>query len=199
MKRLFFSIIFFILALFAYTQNFNGGLKGGFAASQISGDELSGFNKVGPVFGGWVNYYFGRSDALELEVYYTQKGSKKNPSDNDFQEYTLRLHYLEVPALYRHHFSSFFSVEVGPSFAVLVDYVEKNQDGEAAFAIYDDFDRIDLSVNLGLNFDIADKWAFNIRFNNSVLPVREHTSGATYRLNRGQYNSVIVNALHLKL
>lgn len=199
MKRLIVFFAFILFATYLNAQNFNGGLKGGFAASQISGDELSGFNKASPVFGGWVNYYLGRSDALEFELYYTQKGSKKNPSDNDLQEYTLRLHYIEVPALYRHHFSTFFSVEAGPSFAVLVDYVEKNQAGEAAFATYDDFNRIDISVNLGFNFDFTDKWAFNIRLNNSVLPVREHSSGATYRLNRGQYNSVIVNAIHLKL
>ena len=35
----------------------------------------------------------------------------------------------------------------------------------------------------------------NILGSQSVLPIRKHASGATYRLNRGQYNSVLAFTL----
>jgi hypothetical protein len=36
----------------------------------------------------------------------------------------------------------------------------------------------------------------NIRYSNSILKVRDHSSGATYRMNQGQYNEVLSFTLH---
>ena len=56
MRKIFF-IFFFILFLNKYTgaQEFNAGGLSGLSTSQVSGDNLGGFNKAGIILGGFVN------------------------------------------------------------------------------------------------------------------------------------------------
>ena len=49
----------------------------------------------------------------------------------------------------------------------------------------------------GLNYKINKKYSANIRATNSIIPIRKHSSGETYRFNRGQYNTTIsINILY---
>ena len=78
------------------SQQFNGGVLGGVSASQITGDELSGFNKAGLYLGSFVNFYLNRRTSIQMEIDYIQKGSRKNPNpdNNDFITYKLNLNLL---------------------------------------------------------------------------------------------------------
>ena len=47
-----------LILFFCYgskSQKFNGGIIGGISISQVSGDDLAGFNCLGLVFGGFSN------------------------------------------------------------------------------------------------------------------------------------------------
>jgi hypothetical protein len=57
----------------------------------------------------------------------------------------------------------------------------------------------DLSGNVGLFFSLTQRWRFNVRYSNSILAVRPHSNGQTYKWNRGQYNEVLSFTLHYKL
>ena len=81
------------------------------------------------------------------------------------------------------------TLEAGPSIGILLTHYEE-ADGE----ILEDppFKSLDFGLSLGLYYRLTENIDFNIRYFNTVFfPVREHGSGATYWLNRGQYNEVL--------
>ena len=58
MNRIHILFILIFFHLFTFGQNFNAGGIIGINTSQVSGDNLSGFNKVGIRTGGFVNLEF---------------------------------------------------------------------------------------------------------------------------------------------
>ncbi len=187
---------FFLIPVFLMGQEFNGGLIGGLSATEISGDRLHGPNKAGIYAGAFVNRYITEKSALQMELNFIQKGSRLNPDTaNNFEQYLLRLSYAELFLHYKYDFHPMFTLEAGPSLGVLISSYE-----EADFMILDrPFKWHDLSLNVGLFYHFHERWSFNIRYSNSVLAVRPHTFGQTYRWNRGQYNEVLSFTFHYKL
>ena len=81
---------------------FNGGVMAGFAASQVHGDNASGFNKLGIDVASFIDVR--RSDnywGIRLEMRYIQKGSRKTPNieTGDYSTWVKHLDYVEIPVL----------------------------------------------------------------------------------------------------
>ena len=190
-------LIFFNLLSVVSTgqqQRFNGGILAGVAAAEISGDRLTGPNKAGIYAGGFVNRYFTDRSSFQMELDFIQKGSRKNPDTLDNSNfYLLRLSYVELFLHYKWDFGQRFTLEAGPSYGVLIKSYE-----EADGQIFSEppFNSGDLSGNIGLFFTLSEHWRFNLRYSNSILDVRPHSSGQTYHGNRGQYNEVLSFTLH---
>jgi hypothetical protein len=91
-------------------------------------------------------------------------------------------------------FSKRFSFEAGPTMGALVSTLEEDEFGELEQPR--EFSNFELGVAGGMNVRLINNLHFNLRMQNSVLPVREHVSGQGYRLNRGQYNSCIMFTFH---
>ena len=53
------------------------------------------------------------------------------------------------------------------------------------------FNTTETSVLCGVEYVFSEKFGLNLRFTNSLLPIREHASGVTTFFNRGQYNTGI--------
>lgn len=192
------SLVFFIsiCSLSIYSQDFNGGVLGGINATQVFGDNYSGPNKAGLYLGVYVNRYFSKRSSIQLELDYIQKGSRKNPdgSTGDYDTYILRLDYIELPVLYKYDFAEKGTLETGLSLGVLVNsYEESNGSTEVSG---DDFSAVDFSFNLGFYYTLVKNLRINLRLSNSILPIRPHASGQTYRWNQGQYNQGIAFILH---
>lgn len=189
-----FSMI--VLPLTLSSQEFNGGLIGGISASEISGDRLEGPNKAGVYAGGFVNRYFTPKSSAQMELNFVQKGSRQNPdSTNNYSFYLLRINYVELFTHYKWDFHHLFTLEVGPSLGVLISQYE-----EADYQLLDNpFNLFDLSLNIGLFYHFNPRWSFNIRYSNSILPVRPHSGGTTYKFNQGQYNEVLSFTFHYLL
>ena len=169
---------------------------GGINATQVFGDNFSGPNKAGLYLGVYVNRYFSKRSSIQLELDYIQKGSRKNPdgSTGDYDTYLLRLNYIELPVLYKYDFSEKATLETGLSLGVLVhSYEESNGSTEVSG---DDFSSVDFSFNLGFYYTLVKNLRINMRLSNSILPIRPHASGQTYRWNKGQYNQGIAFILH---
>jgi hypothetical protein len=180
-----------------FGQQFNGGLLGGLSMSEISGDRLTGPNKAGVYAGGFVNTYISKKSSFQMELDFIQKGSRKNPDTLDNSNYyLLRLSYIEMFLHYKWDFSELFTLEAGPSFGVLLKSYEE-ADGQ--ILTEPPFNNGDLSLNVGLFFSLTQRWRFNVRYSNSVLAVRPHASGQTYKWNQGQYNEVLSFTFHYKL
>jgi hypothetical protein len=191
-----FSFIIALVFVFSIAQAqeskvFFGGAYAGLSASQLSGDQLSGFKKAGIYAGAFVNFHVTEKSAIQLELSFIQKGSR-SVSKTSGLAYASRLNYFEMPLLYTWQFHKRFGLQAGPATGFLIKTTDVERD---AYGVLQPsrpaFNRIDLSAMGGFTINIIEHLRCDIRFSQSVLPIRKHASGAVYRLNRGQYNSVI--------
>lgn len=214
MKKYLLTIVLLIGLLFtAFPQEkekqkpdnsrFYGGLRVGFTASQISGDDLSGFHKIGAHAGAFVNHSIIPSGRLklQLELDFTMKGSHsytpKNVISDNF--YSLTIGYVEVPlmliwtagkwTLWGKQFN--FDLEIGPVFGVNVFSQEREANG--LIVGRPPFSRFEFSGLAGISLGIAEHHSINIRYGNSIIPVR--TPDWVYgRAVNKQYNSLITTS-----
>jgi hypothetical protein len=191
-------LIFFVSLFSLSAQDFNGGVLGGLAASEISGDRLQGPNKAGVYLGAFVNRYITPRSSFQMELDFIQKGSRENPdSANNYESYLLRLNYIELPVHYRYDFHERGTLEAGLSLGVLIHSYEEANGYE--WVSGPEFQRTDLSFNIGAFYTIMERLRINVRYSNSILAVRPHSQGQTYRWNKGQYNEVLSFVLFYEL
>lgn len=181
-------------------SKFYGGVRVGFTATQISGDDLTGFHQVGAATGLFVNHAIHPSGRLklQLELDFVMKGShstspKNQPADNF---YSLRLGYVEMPflliwtagkwQLWDQKFM--FDLEIGPAFGVNVFSREREANGliigRPPFRWYE------FSAMAGITLNIAEHHSVNVRYSNSIIPVRIPT-WVYDRVVYKQFNSVL--------
>ncbi len=190
MRRLL-LLVLVLLCLFdkdAVAQDFHGGLRLGICASQVSGDNLSGYDKAGILGGAYVNRSFSEKISVQMEMMFIQKGSRSTVSKIDNSYYRMRLHYLEVPLLFRYHAGKKIVLEAGLSAGTLIFSEENNQIG----VIYGTppFKKIEIASQLGLQFIFSENWAADLRYSGSLTPVRAFEGSYNYNyFDQGQYNS----------
>lgn len=171
-------------------QKFVAGLVGGITATQVSGDNLAGFNKPGLGIGGLLSAKLSEKFSAQFELLYMQKGSKSTATDS--LVYFLTLHYLEIPVLLGYHYKKFV-FEAGPSVAFLFGSTEEDAYGELKGA--KPFDKVEVSANIGVTYPLSRSLMLNWRYGGSLTPIRAHASEETYGLNKGQYNSMLFFSL----
>lgn len=201
MKKLLWFSVFIVLFHFSTNaQNIKGGFQLGFSASQISGDQLAGYNKLG-LYGGVFAYtFFSDRSAFQMEINFVQKGSHKNshPDIGDYTKYNLNMNYVEIPFLYKYYvYGGQIALVAGLSYAQLIgDAVEKDEVGVITQPLgAPHFKQWELGLQAGIEYKFKEKWTAILRSENSILPVREHSGGATYLLNMGQYHSVMMMSI----
>ena len=197
-----FSGILFLFLLFSggiIAQQFDGGITAGLSASQVDGDELSGFNKLGLVGGGWVSRSFTDRLSGQLELRYIGKGayeSNNTPPNEIF--YKLSLHYIDLPVIINFHYRDKVVFNLGVSPEYLVKHLAENQYGIDP----DDslpYNSFTMSAVIGGGYTFLDKLTFNVRYNYSIIPMSPHASHQTYLFNRGKYNNVLTIALYYQI
>ena len=199
MNKWFINLLCLLLSSISISQNFSGGVFGGLSTSQVSGDGLSGFNKIGPRLGLYVNRHV-KWYGIQLELQYLTKGSKKNNSKsnqntniddinvNYINDYNFHLNYIGVPVLWFSNIRENLTLELGTSFNFLIKQRE-----EIEFHIDNsrEVHKFEASILIGFTYKINEKIALNTRLSNSIKPIRPHASGETYQLNKGQYNTAL--------
>ena len=181
-------------------SRFYGGARVGFTATQISGDDLAGFHKIGAHAGLFVNHAIHPSGKLklQLELDFTMKGSHSYTPKNQIADnyYSLTLGYVEIPVLliwtagkwqlWGQKFQ--FDLEVGPCFGVNVFQREREANGiivgRPPFRWYE------VSALGGITLNIAEHHSANLRYSNSIVPVRIPTWVIGRRVYK-QFNSVL--------
>src|SRR5690242_18846381 len=104
---------------------FEGGIVAGFNMSQVHGDYLGGFNKLGFVGGGELHINFTQSWFLGMEMLFIQKGSTSTPSNDQGYEYKLRFNYVEVPVLASYNDKDRLIFQAGLAYGRLFDAKEE--------------------------------------------------------------------------
>lgn len=184
--------ILYILTVFIFTnleaQNFKAGVNGGFTSSQISGDYLEGFNKLGVVFGAYVSYPIKKKMNLGIEAQFVQKGSKKPYIENSPQTYSFSLNYIELPVYISYNYKSDMSFEVGIAPSLLISFEELENGYDVLNSLPEDYS---LDYLFGLRYRLHTYYGLNLRYCNSILPIRSSSLEASDLNNRGQYSSLL--------
>jgi len=127
------ALLIILLLIFSAFQVSAQIIKGeaiaGFNLTQVDGDEVFGFHRIGANLGAGVMIPFGKKGKwdISLETIFTQKGSYQKPQYNDSLnngqvitgEYKLRLNYVEVPVLVMFTDKELISFGVGVSWGRL--------------------------------------------------------------------------------
>lgn len=176
-------------------QRFSAGVKAGISTSQVSGDNYSGYNKAGVIIGGYAQRVINEKWNARFEIMYIQKGSRHNasPDKGDYNYYYLGVNYIEIPLLFQYRQSK-FTYEFGPSYAALVN--ERETLNGYDLTGLRPFNKNELSINIGISYEIYKNLTFNWRLSNSVTPIRAHASGASKWYNPGQLNDVLAFTLN---
>lgn len=194
------KVLGIVLILFCYNltnaQTFGGGVFGGLSASQLDGDKSGGYNKAGLSFGIYTNAHLTQFVDAQLELKYIQKGSKWE--ENDVTFYHSKLNYIEMPLFLKYRFWEKFSANIG----IAVGYLQKsteNKDGIGDEPADPPFNEFEFSGLAGIEYKFLKNFYFNVRFNYSILPVRDHPGDQTFFVNRGQYNNVLTFAVYYQI
>lgn len=199
-KKLFITVILLAVATVgAQSQTIRAFVSAGGNLSQIDGDEVYGFKKLG--FTGSVGAMVPLSKSekwlASVEVKYAQYGA--------FQEgypynYNATLPYIEIPVMA--HFEDpigGWTFGLGAVYGRLMDYTETAAwDHTGVTTAITDFEKKpyeknDLSFVADIRFRIWKNLKFNFRYQHSLIPTKEDWI-FTYNSNtwtRDTYNSVI--------
>lgn len=184
MKQLLFALLITSLPFLTIAQGgtFKAGLIGGFNASQIDGDLLAGYNKLGFHAGGTVAVKIAEKWQPSIEFLYSQKGSRSSPDEvlNYGAITRYSLDYVEIPVM-MNYIDAGFMLNVGLSFGRVVRIRE----------IYvDEIDLIDIegpyinknSANLlaGLGYFFGDHWGIEARYSYSPFSILDYKNSQTF-------------------
>ena len=152
-------------------QRFKGGVHIGLLATQVDGDNWSGYKKPGLFVGVFGNLPFEEKQIkLQLEINYAQKGSR-NPSWASFR-YRIATHQIEMPVLFGWNFWKGMSLEVGPSFNILAS-AKEYLDNVAVLpdANGSKFNFFELGGVAGIDYLIKEHFGLSFRMNYSLSPI----------------------------
>ena len=170
-----------LICVQAKAQSFAGGILAGGTVSQINGDGYAGYHQIG-----WTGGVFGRvptdgPSSWQLELKYTLLGAHSSIDEIDYgyAPMDIRLHYVEMPIMYRYNLSElpingmsfdFITLELGLS----ADFLVKNNQSAYNDGGYENPDWLFFSVmgNFGVHIDLGERLGFNIRSMNSLTPCR---------------------------
>jgi len=180
-------------------KTFYGGVVVGLNASQVDGDALGGFHKPGLNAGLTVYWHFTPSVALQLELLYSQKGSKGVRNDNDpyggsyFERYGIRLNYAELPLLFHYVLSQKYQLGIGASYNALIsgsDTYEGVVAGTYDPAKYP-FNKYFVDGIISLNVQLYQGLMGNVRYQYGLSPVRDYAHTVPGFSSGNQINKLI--------
>ena len=192
-----------ILTTNSHAQSFGGGIIAGASTSQVAGDMLGGFNKIGLLVGAYTNLKIKENLKLQFEIVYIEKGSR-NPNMHEHnhpnsERIEINLSYIEMPLTVNLQQTENLGVELGIISAFNISATWNRPYEKNILALNPQYKKYDLGVCAGINYHITDNIILNTRISNSIIPIRPHVSGATNNWNKGQYNTVLSFAIHYKI
>ncbi len=208
-KRFFHITLFVIVTVMPFglhAQIIKGEALLGMNLTQVDGDEVYGFNKFGLNVGGGVLIPFdkkGRWD-VNMELIYTQKGSRQRPQYNAVDslgniltgEYKLKLNYVEIPVTVMFTDRERVSFGAGFSYGRLIGVKEWEHGNlvETTTLNSRTYSKNDISILADFRIRLWKALKLNFRYQYTILKIRtrefeNRATGDTWI--RDQYNNVI--------
>ena len=204
--------IFFISTIISQAQDFRAGPLLGTSFSQVDGDSYVGFNKVGINVGGFVYRPISDKWTIQLDIAYTQKGSREAPKPDKgrLDDYKIHLSYIQFPLVARYQYKK-FSGEAGISVGALLDSQEEIDGTPVEDLPNSDpvpFQDTEWATVFGLNYHFNEHLWINARLLYSINRIRIPFDGEIpvynpkpHWLSRkpGQYNNNFVVTLYYSI
>ncbi|NEN21891.1 PorT family protein [Cryomorpha ignava] len=180
-----------LLAQDSGSSAFNLDIHAGITASQVQGDGLSGFNKLGFTGGLGITTTFSTKWDGGFELNLIQKGSIKRPDPDagNYTKYSMLLNYIQIPVYGKYKVNSKLSFLAGPAIGILISSKEEDMNGELTGT--PDFEKLELALILGAEYSFSEKWAAQIRLEQSLLPIRSKGDYSSNTLKGRQYSTVL--------
>ncbi len=182
-----FSMAF--LAGNANAQFFKARLLPGFTFSQIDGDHIAGYNKVGINAGIGVYHELNPQSSVGFEIAFAQKGSRLvNDPDAAIQPiFIIKSSYIEFPLVYEFRIKSIDAIYVHTGLSVGANIGGTIDDGFRVDQA--NFNAIEAAFLLGAAYRFNDKFAFKVRHGYSINRIGLNFPNSRRIFNRvGMYN-----------
>lgn len=167
------SLLLSLTILPGWGQTFKGGVVFGANASQINGDLIAGFNKIGLHLGLKVVSDITEKIAWSTELLYSERGSHTRATFSD--PFTISINYVEIPLLidlkdwehedyYKMHFEGGFSL------GRIIEEKVKDVGGNTNI---EGLNQTDLSAIAGFTFFSNKHLGFTGRYTHSINLLRD--------------------------
>lgn len=202
MKQFYLVILLLtIVSLSGFSQRFEGGVLVGLNASQVDGDNYSGYHKPGIALGGYVQTNLSRTVYAGMELKFAQKGSR-NIDSLAIQgqiKYIMRLNYVDLPVYLGVRTSERISLLVGVSPGYLISGTEYNDYGKLTEQDQKAFSEFDLQGMLGFRFQFTKRLFVDLRGAYSVLPIRKQKGDPLWYWKSNQFNNLLSTTVLYRL
>ena len=200
-KKIFFLLIVLLFGFNVFEVNaqiIKGEVILGMNLSQVDGDEVFGFKKVGLNAGAGVLVPIAKNWDVSFEAIFSQKGANQKPQNSDTIEngaYRLNLNYAEVPVLVMYTDKEFISAGAGFAWGRLVGVKEWEHGNSIETTTVNSgvYEKNDFSILGDLRIRIYKQLKFNLRYQYSLVKIRtrEFGNASIGFWTRNQFNNLI--------
>ncbi|MDR0970832.1 MAG: PorT family protein [Bacteroidales bacterium] len=176
MKKIFilsFFICFSFLTTQVFSQEFKAGILLGGIASQVDGDNMSGYYKAGFTGGLFVFRDYKENSRFQGEILFSMKGSRCSPKNTNPDLLQVSANYIDINLSYIYKLFSFLHCRIGIMPSVLVFSEEKTPTN--LIQIADEapaFRSFGLLGNAGVSYFFNDRLSINWTYNYSLYSIR---------------------------
>lgn len=170
-------IYIFLLVILAMpfgvnAQDFNFGLQFGIVPSQVDGDGMTGYNKIGLTAGCFVTRDITKDVFLYTDLSFTMKGSKVASSKNvNFDQLEISANYIDWGIYAGYRFTDKINLKAGLIPSVLIYSNEKTPAGNESLED-EKFRAFNMLVSGGLSYHFSKHFAVNATYNYSIFSIR---------------------------
>jgi len=204
--------LFLVFSEHSFSQRILGALSAGVNLSQVDGDEVYGYKKVGFNGGPSVIIPFGKNKkwSVTMELLFSQLGSRQRSvyssidttrdSTRFYDGYRLSLNYVQIPVLVHFTDKRIIAGGIGFLYGQLVgateyeDYNDNRGFVRTTTNFQGPYTKSDFQVLADVRVRIFKGFWFNARYSYSILPIRKREFVNPFYGNtwfRKQYNNVI--------
>lgn len=196
MKKILSIFVLLAFSNVGVAQDFGADLLVGANFSQVDGDQLGGYNKLGANIGIQINRKVASDWDIAFELRYSMKGAKKvQDPDNLTPTLKLSYDYLELPLLIK--YKAFLKITPYSGLSVGVNVINERDDngfvGEESNLAF-----IEYGFHLGGTYHISDKLGVDLRHSYSLFSIRNTpslTNGPQWFGRNGWYNRLFTIGL----
>jgi hypothetical protein len=159
---------------------FFGGIIAGANLSQVSGDAIEGYRKIGANFGAVTFFKLQDNIYGSMELLYNEKGSRywhgvdpiyQSTTGKVYKKYGIVLPYAEIPLMLSYFDKKGSNAGMGLSYGQL--FREKEYLDSARLETAFPFRKHDVNLILNGNLALTKNLFFNMRFNYSLINIRK--------------------------